>query len=89
MPRPDRLVELFAHEQQADARVRLTEYAVLMEALALARAWPNDPRLANLRRLAEQREEAQQAHLAITRAFAEQAPHLPVEQTSREDGFDA
>lgn len=82
---PARFMELFAHEQQAHARVSLVEYQIVMEALALARAWPEDPRLAQLARLVAQRTEAQDAHLTATRAFSSAVPLMP----APEGDFDA
>ena len=81
----ERFMDLFAHEQQAHARVSLVEYQIVMEALALARAWPEDPRLAQLVRLVEQRNEAQAAHLTATRAFTSATPLMP----TPEGDFDA
>jgi hypothetical protein len=73
----DRFMELFAHEQQAQARVSLVEYQIVMEALCLARAFPDDPRFAELHRLVGQRSAAQTAHLAATRAFSSATPLMP------------
>ena len=73
----DRFMELFAHEQQAQARVSLVEYQIVVEALSLSRAFPDDPRFTELRRLVEQRDSAQTAHLAATRAFTSATPLMP------------
>ena len=81
----ERFMDLFAHEQQAQARVSLVEYQIIMEALAIARAWPEDPRLAQLVRLGEQRNEAQAAHLTATRAFTSAVSLMP----APEGDFDA
>ena len=56
-------------EHQAAIDHAVAEYALVMEALMLARQVADDPRLAPLAALVRRREAAQQAHVAAMRAY--------------------
>ena len=56
-------------ERQAAIGHAVAEYAIVMEAVLLARQAADDPRLAHLVALVQRREAAQATHVAAMRAY--------------------